>query len=191
MLTQRGFTLIELMITIVILGILLFVGLPAYTHWMQNLKIRSGAEAVQNGLQLARSSAIARNARVHFVFTADSDLGYMVYSPVSPTNLPADFRDPTSAPINLVRQYRQAEDAAGASVAVTPPPPNSYMVTFGALGNVVINPDGSNTLTQVDIDSAAMSGDTAIRPLRIVINPGGSTRTCDPKVTDPTDPRRC
>jgi type IV fimbrial biogenesis protein FimT len=83
-LNQRGFNLIELMITIVILGILLMVGLPAYTDWMQNLKIRSAAESVQNGLQVARSTAIARNTQVSLVFPVDGDLGYIVYSPISP-----------------------------------------------------------------------------------------------------------
>jgi hypothetical protein len=64
------------------------------------------------------------------------------------------------------------------------------MVTFSSLGQVVANPDASFQLTQVDITSAG-STDPAIRPLRIVINPGGSTRACDPAVTDAADPRKC
>jgi type IV fimbrial biogenesis protein FimT len=192
MLSQRGFNLIELMVTIVILGILLMVGLPAYTEWMQNLKIRSAAESVQHGLQLARSTAIARNTQVSLVFPTDGDLSYIVYSPISPSNLPADFRAPAAALINEVRRYNQGEDAAGASVVVAPA--GGYMVTFGALGNRVINPDGSPVLDQIDIDSATMPSVsyTAIRPLRIVINAGGSTRSCDPHPNVPVgDPRHC
>jgi type IV fimbrial biogenesis protein FimT len=192
MLTQRGFNLIELMITIAVLGMLLMVGLPAFTDWLQNLKVRSAAESVQNGLQLARSTAIARNTNVSFVFPLDNDLGYIVYSPISPSNLPADFRAPAAGLINEVRRYSQAEDAVGATVAVTPG--GGYMVTFGALGNVVINPDGSPILSQIDVDSAARPSvsNPAIRPLRIVINPGGSTRSCDPHPNVPVgDPRHC
>jgi type IV fimbrial biogenesis protein FimT len=192
MLTQRGFNLIELMITIAVLGMLLMVGLPAFTDWLQNLKVRSAAESVQNGLQLARSTAIARNTNVSFVFPLDNDLGYIVYSPISPSNLPADFRAPAAGLINEVRRYSQAEDAVGATVAVTPG--GGYMVTFGALGNVVINPDGSPILGQIDVDSAARPSvsNPAIRPLRIVINPGGSTRSCDPHPNVPVgDPRHC
>ena len=192
MLTQRGFNLIELMITIVILGMLLMVGLPAYTDWMQNLKVRSGTESVQNGLQLARSTAIARNTQVSLVFPLDNDLGYIVYSAISPSNLPADFRAPNPALINEVRRYSQANDAAGTAVTIAPG--GGYMVTFGALGNVVINPDGSPILTQIDVDSTTRPSvsNPAIRPLRIVINPGGSTRTCDPSPNVPVgDPRHC
>jgi type IV fimbrial biogenesis protein FimT len=192
MLTQRGFNLIELMITIVILGMLLMVGLPAYTDWMQNLKIRSAAESVQNGLQLARSTAIARNTHVNFVFPVDNDLGYMVFSSLSPSNLPADFRAPNPALIDEVRRYSQQEESSGAAVTVTPG--GAYMVTFGALGNVVGNPDGSPILNQVDVDSTARPSiaNAAIRPLRIVINAGGSTRTCDPHPNVPVgDPRHC
>lgn len=191
-LNQRGFNLIELMITVVVLGILLMVGLPAYTDWMQNLKIRSAAESVQNGLQVARSTAIARNTQVSLVFPVDGDLGYIVYSPISPSNLPPDFRAPDPLLINEVRRYNQAEDAAGASVVVAPA--GGYMVTFGALGNVVINPDGSAILSQIDVDSATRPSvsEPGIRPLRIVINPGGSTRSCDPHPNVPVgDPRHC
>jgi hypothetical protein len=58
----------------------------------------------------------------------------------------------------------------------------------------VINPDGSPILDQIDIDSATMPSlsYTAIRPLRIVINAGGSTRSCDPHPNVPVgDPRHC
>lgn len=192
MLTQRGFNLIELMITIAILGMLLMVGLPAYTDWLQNLKVRSGTESVQNGLQLARATAIARNTQVSLVFPVDNDLGYTVYSLVSPSTFPADWRAPTAAEVNEVRRYSQGEDAAGTAVTVTPG--GGYMVTFGALGNVVINPNGSPILTQIDVDSATRPSvsNPAIRPLRIVINPGGSTRTCDPSPNVPVgDPRHC
>jgi hypothetical protein len=69
------------------------------------------------------------------------------------------------------------------------------MVTFGALGNVMSsNPDGSPILTQIDVDSATRPSvsNPAIRPLRIVINAGGSTRTCDPSPNVPVgDPRHC
>jgi type IV fimbrial biogenesis protein FimT len=193
MLTQRGFNLVELMITITVLGILLMVGLPAYTDWMQNLKVRSGTESVQNGLQLARTTAIARNSQVSFVFPTDNDLGYTVYSLISPSTFPADWRAPTAAEVKEVRRYNQGEDAVGTQVTVTPG--GAYMVTFGALGNVMSsNPDGSPILTQIDVDSATRPSvsNPAIRPLRIVINAGGSTRTCDPSPNVPVgDPRHC
>jgi hypothetical protein len=65
------------------------------------------------------------------------------------------------------------------------------MITFSSLGQVVANPDASATPTMIDIASTA-STDPAIRPLRIVINPGGSTRSCDWSPTlAADDPRKC
>ena len=63
---QAGMTLIELMIGIVLLAILLALGAPTFFRWTQNSQIRNAAEAVQNGLTLARAEAVRRNTTVRF-----------------------------------------------------------------------------------------------------------------------------
>jgi len=68
-LRQQGFTLVELMIAVAVLGILLSVGVPSFKAWLLNTKIRTTAEAMQNGLQLARAEAVRRNERVRFVIS--------------------------------------------------------------------------------------------------------------------------
>ena len=68
----RGFSLIEMMIAVVIVGLLLMAGVPAYTTWIQNLQIRTGAEAILNGMQLARAEAVRRNTNVRFVLDRKS-----------------------------------------------------------------------------------------------------------------------
>lgn len=42
----KGVTLIELMITLVVLGVLVFLALPSYTIWMQNTQIRTDRKSV-------------------------------------------------------------------------------------------------------------------------------------------------
>ena len=64
---QHGFTLVEVMVAIVILGILFGIALPTYRVWIQNVQIRNAAESIQNGLQLARTEAVKRNTNVAFV----------------------------------------------------------------------------------------------------------------------------
>ncbi|MFZ2541189.1 MAG: GspH/FimT family pseudopilin, partial [Gallionella sp.] len=64
---SSGFTLIELMITLVILAIAMALGIPSYRDWVQNTQIRNAAESVQNGLQRARAEAVGRNTNVAFV----------------------------------------------------------------------------------------------------------------------------
>ncbi|WP_287366858.1 GspH/FimT family pseudopilin, partial [Thauera sp.] len=70
MLSQRqgakGVTLIELMVGIAILTILFGIAVPNFRVWIQNGKVRTAAESIQNGLQVARVEAIQRNRQVQF-----------------------------------------------------------------------------------------------------------------------------
>jgi len=188
MLSKRGFTLIEMMIAIAITAILLAFGLPMYGTWMNNMRIRGAAEAVQNGLQLARAAAISRNTQAYFVFQTDGNLSFMVYTAVSPSGLPANFRAPAANLINMLQQYDQT-DESGVNTAMVVAPAGTYMVTFGSLGQVLgVNPDGSAIMTQVNVNSTA----NATRPLVVEIAPGGGTKMCDPDPGVPLgDPRHC
>jgi type IV fimbrial biogenesis protein FimT len=186
---NRGFTIIEVLVVITVMGILLAVGLPAYAIWAQNLRIRSAAESVQSGLQIARATAIARNTQAILVFQPAS-LSYFVYTVPNPGTPPTDWQDPyldNPLLVDVIRRHNAADDAAGMGVTFKD---GNYMVAFSPLGATAANPDGSNRLELVQITSAT-STDGGIRPLRIVINAGGSTLMCDPKVTDPADARVC
>ena len=72
-LAARGFSLIELMIVIAILGIVLSLGVPMFRTFMQNQKIRATAESIYNGLQMARGEAIKNN-------------GVTCFYPIEPSN---------------------------------------------------------------------------------------------------------
>ena len=61
-----GFSLIELMITLAVLGMLIMIALPNMGTWIQNTQIRTAAEGMQAGLQLARAEALKRNTTVRF-----------------------------------------------------------------------------------------------------------------------------
>jgi type IV fimbrial biogenesis protein FimT len=60
----RGFTLVELMVTVAVLGILAVVAVPAMTGMINNSRLRGQAEEVAAALQLARSEAVRRNQRI-------------------------------------------------------------------------------------------------------------------------------
>ena len=47
--TNKGFTLIELIITVAVIGILLVVGLPAYTDHVKRGKLAEGISALSDG----------------------------------------------------------------------------------------------------------------------------------------------
>ena len=76
---QAGFTLIELMIVITIVGGLLVIALPSMTEMVTNQKVKGVANELYFDLSFARSEAIKRNTTVQVVRTgADWTGGWTV-----------------------------------------------------------------------------------------------------------------
>lgn len=174
---QRGFTLIELMIAIAILGILLAVALPNYRTFIQNSRLRNAAEAIQNGLQVARSEAVKHNAQVRFSLGAGSSWAVGCVAPTA--DCPASI------------QQRSTDEGSSTAVIVTPTPPAGTEIVFNSFGAVVATP-ATFTRLDVDINTAVLSAADS-RELRITIGTGGNVRMCDPNLTisNPSDPRAC
>lgn len=175
---QRGVTLIELLIGIVILGILVGLAVPSFQDWMKNAQIRNAADATLNGLQLARTEAIARNALVQFRFN-NTTYGWQVWN------------------FNGKVEIRAWSPQQGARNTMITSNSNTSKVTFDGLGRRVANPveapatTPEATLTQLEV-TVATGATAATRNLRITISDAGSVRMCDPNVSNTTgDPRAC
>jgi type IV fimbrial biogenesis protein FimT len=59
--SARGLTLIELMVTVVVLAILLAIGVPSFREFYLNNRITSQINMLHSHLLLARSEAVKRN----------------------------------------------------------------------------------------------------------------------------------
>ena len=68
---QHGFTLIELMLTVVLIGVLLGIGVPNFRSFIQNSRITTQSNEVVGALATARSEAIKRNQSVVLCRSAD------------------------------------------------------------------------------------------------------------------------
>lgn len=178
-----GFTLIELMITIALLGVLLGMGVPALRDWITNTQINTAAEAINNGLQLARSEAVRRNTNVHFTLGTNS--AWIVGCQTVQNDNDGDGVDDCPGII----QTRLAAETTQVIVNVTPA--GAGMVTFGPLGRVTTNADTSQPITQLDVTVPDNVIDPAVRRDMRVLVGGGSVRLCKPSLTLSSDPRAC
>lgn len=172
MLSVRGFTLVEFMITIVIMALLLALGVPAFSEWMQNAQIRAYAESTLAGLQQARMEAVRRNRPVEFLFTStDPDAAHV-------NGLTPD----TSGPNWVVRVFQSGGAyAADDFIAGRARAEGTTNVTINA-GQASLVFNGQGRLAgggNVDIDFGSSSA-FATRPLRITVGPSGQIRMCDP-----------
>lgn len=61
--TQRGFTLIELMVVVAVLGILLGIGVPGMTQLVAQNRVSSAASDFHLALQSARSAALTQRTK--------------------------------------------------------------------------------------------------------------------------------
>jgi type IV fimbrial biogenesis protein FimT len=69
--TERGFTLVEIMIALVIFALLLSAALPAYRDWIAAQQLANHAHFIADTLDLARSEAIKHGYRVNLCKTRD------------------------------------------------------------------------------------------------------------------------
>ncbi|BAL23297.1 GspH/FimT family pseudopilin [Azoarcus sp. KH32C] len=158
-----GFTLIEALVTISILALITAFAAPSFEGILANFRVRTSAEAIMSGLQLARIEALRRNQPVSFTLTTGT----------------ADWAVATVSPSSPI-QASKGNGAGNLSIATNS---DQTAVTFVSSG--MVDASGSH-LQQIDISS-----DLTNRQLRIAVHNGGQLQLCDPTITISGDPRTC
>jgi prepilin-type N-terminal cleavage/methylation domain-containing protein len=77
---EKGFTLIELMITIIILCILLGLAIPGFSNWVPNYRLRGAARDIYSNFQYAKMTAVRERARCGVLFDRANNLYRVVSS---------------------------------------------------------------------------------------------------------------
>jgi type IV fimbrial biogenesis protein FimT len=167
-----GMTLIELLIGFVLVGVLLALGVPTFTTWLQNIQVRSAAESIVGGLQVARANAVQRNKAVTFNMPG----------PDSSWTVTVDSPSVAAGESATVESRNAAEGTRNAVIATTNP-----NITFDGLGRAnlagtaliqITNPTGGTCVTD-------------IRCLNVTVAIGGKIKMCDPQILTPGDSRAC
>ncbi|HEY8607819.1 MAG TPA: GspH/FimT family pseudopilin [Noviherbaspirillum sp.] len=192
-----GFTLVEMMIGVAIVAVLLTVAMPNFQAFIQNTQVRTAVENMQAGLNLARSEALRRNARVSFWIV--DNLGETCARSASGTSWVVSFDDPSAACHNaasdsVVPRIIQTRGGGDGSPNVTVSAKNALAaaatcITFNGFGGAETTCGGGTPIQTVQFRAA--SGGAAARKLDIRITSGGAVRQCDPDVADSSKPAAC
>lgn len=179
----HGFSLIELMITIVILGIGLALAAPSFSLWIQSSRIRTMAGSISNGLSLAKAEAVRRNAPVSLVLSTSTNPGSWAVSTPNPAST-------TESPLPVIAiQASGTENTTNLVVTA-----DKTTLTFNSLGRA--------TSGKAAIEVQGTSGTCAtrggsdnndkVRCLKIEVSAGGQIRQCDPALpVYPDDAQGC
>jgi type IV fimbrial biogenesis protein FimT len=191
---KTGFTLIELLLALTITIIVIGMGLPSIRTMIVNQQIRSSSDSVLSGLQLAKSEAMKRNARVYFslVTTLDNNCAksssglFWVVSRDDPDGACGTAVSSTVAPRILA--MGQATDTSG-KIAYngTSGAAATNMVGFNGNGFVAANPDASTSMNRIDVTTPNLNSTTL---LAVQVASAGRIKMCN--VSAPAgDPRAC
>lgn len=185
-----GFSLIELMFAVVLLGVLTALAVPTFNGYVRNSQVRAATGSIENGLKLARAEAMRRSRTVVFYLT-NANPAAGVNANANGVNWVIETvpriggEDP-----EFVQSGRWRDSAPLTSVT------GPTAVCFGALGSPLTNFTAlsgrgitCNTATLPVYNITATGGD---RPLRVRVNASGHARWCDPARTfSSTNPDGC
>lgn len=200
---QKGMTLIELLIGLVIVALLLALGMPSFRTWLQNVQIRNTAESFSNGLQLAKAQAVRTNTNVQFIITDSTpDITSVdgVVASITGGNWLVRELLPAGAGITnvFVQAWGKQEGSSNATVTSglscfeftplgrlnTAPSPPCVAPAANAAGDIII-----------DLNNSKTSGEPNNRPMRLLVALGGQILMCDPNpaamAANPNNPQFC
>lgn len=190
------------MVALAMAALVAAVGVPIFAEWSQNVRIRSTAESMMAGLQLARSEATSRNALVRFQLTSSLDDGCVldessrnwVIDMVDASDLNDSVEGKCSLDLSDTVQpamlHKRGAGEVSGQVGMQTGGVNS--IVFNGLGRL----QAGSAAAQLDFFGASlaecrvMGGSTGQTCLRILVSTTGMLRMCDP-AKSAGDPQSC
>ncbi|KQV80783.1 hypothetical protein ASD15_12740 [Massilia sp. Root351] len=199
---QRGTTLIELMVGLVILAVLAAVGIPSMVNWISGNKVISAGEFYAEGFAMARRQAVLHNAASRIVLTPNLNNGQMDWqvdlcfpAPGVPCSASSGTWSTTTevAPLdpegaNGYKSVLRPADALPQSDLLAPrlEPEGASAVYFTSLGWV--DTGYADRLSRIRLDPAGQNA--GIPPVAVAVSLAGLAIKCNPLLSAP-DSRAC
>jgi type IV fimbrial biogenesis protein FimT len=178
---SRGFSLIELMVTLGVAALLLVVAVPAMQSWVADARVRTAAEAFQNAARLAQGESMRRSRTAVLMLTDGS-----------PTLEATPAKDSQRWVVRLLERriddgvedslfLRGGAEPAMGGVTVQ----GDALTCFNAFGQLTAL---SSEATGLETECKTRSDGTAAefvfsrdggRTLKVLISRGGKVRLCD------------
>lgn len=175
-----GFTMIEMVVTVSILAILIAIAVPSMSGWLANNRVRTTAQSLLNGMQLAKAEAIRSNQRVRFSLDGTGG-AWTVRRSIGVCNF-------DTAATSLVEAYTTTSQNAGATLSALTDDGNAASTfIFGANGFQACD-------IAAQFRTLTVSAGTADDTRRIATSIGGRLLLCDPDLNHKLssgDPRKC
>ena len=159
--TNRGFTLIEVLVVVAIMGMLMLISYPSIMNSLETRGLENAARDIQSSMQVARFQAVKTriNHRIRF----------------SNTTGPWFFAIERQAPdgTTWATMHGSIPKSISRKFTLTLNLPAAHTVTFSAMGMIS---DFVNNLNSIVLESAKLTGYHQPDRRSIIVYAGGSLR---------------
>ena len=197
----RGFTLIEMAVTMSVFAIIVALGIPSMKTWIANTKVRAVTDSLQNGLRVAQAESLRRSRQVVFSMTNSATPQAIPVGAVADGLSWAIYTLPSMTDGTEVPDFIQSGVLSSATASVVINSNGVAAICFNSVGRVV--PNASANLTAVtggaicgapppvQTITVSLPGG-ADRPLQVQVGLGGQVHMCDPAfVLSTANPEGC
>jgi type IV fimbrial biogenesis protein FimT len=191
----RGFTLIELMVTLVVLTVLVTIAVPSFSDYFEKTRVRGAADQITNLLARARQAAVKANMPISIVAIEKSGGGWCVGArqPAEPAQWALRPNTASTCNCETASSFCQVEGEAlfvdssslGGSRAPAVDVTDFDFSYTPKLGGVSDNGAPGKAFLQSAESSLAITSPNGRYEVRLVVTPLGQSYACIPNGKPP------
>jgi len=188
----NGFSLVEALVAVAIMGILLALAMPMVVSYMDNSRVRNAADVFMTSVMTGKAEAAQRNAQVEIVLLADPTAAGLATDGIA---VAKGWAIRTFDRAVHIDGMALVEGGSGVTAPVTVTGVDQdgaavVGVVFTALGGTTLAKRADFNFTH-DTGGNCVAAGGPIRCMRISVTTTGRVKLCDPSIADLTDTRSC